>query len=476
MNPPKQNSQDAAIAKLSELYVTTRRKYLVQTADSYITLDRANNANIWTLNDSMLKRHLDGANTYGVFNANAYNKFVTFDVDYADDQPMARWATLKLIDVLQREFHIAGEDIHVSISGGKGYHVDLFFDRTLPLELVRTFYINVIHAADLPTDKVEFRPTWTQGVKIPLGIHQKTGRRCWYVDTQTLEPLETIDYLNDVRPLAAKIIEDGAIELTVAQEAEFRKVVERTDTTVNVVDTSKALRKAAEILDAGRLIASNTRHSTTLTLASFFNSQGIEAADAIESIMEVLRNTPRDYFSKGSTPAHWQKETERIVKIAYERNYTLGNADRPITIYKSEIIAVLGVGTFRQKQLAYAMLSTSKRYGGVFYLTMNSAMRMIDTKSRQTVQSAIVRLVERGFIEYVRKGEVDKARSAELGQTRFKPNKYRLLLDEPTDGEKSVEVTSEQTIVDVAYLLCDDVKELRQNVSRREYASHFKRT
>ncbi|MGN7409855.1 TOTE conflict system archaeo-eukaryotic primase domain-containing protein [Sporosarcina sp. SAFN-010] len=472
MTPPKQNSQGPTIAKLSDLYVTTRKKYLVQTQDSYITLDRSNNSGIWTLNDSMLKRHIEGSNTYGVFNANAYNKFVTFDVDYSDDQPMARWATLKLIDVLQREFHIAGADIHVSISGGKGYHVDLFFDRTLPSEIVRTFYMNVIQEADLPAEKVEFRPTWTQGVKIPLGIHQRTGNRCWFVDRQTLEPIESYDYLYDVQPLAAELIEDGAIELTDEQEAEFREVVERTDTTVNVVDTSKALTKAAEILKAGRLIASNTRHSTTLTLASFFNSQGVEADVAIENIMRVLHDTPREYFSPKSTPEHWQKETERIVAIAYDRNYTLGNADRPITIYKSEILAVLEVGTFRQKQLAYAMLSTSKRYGNVFYLTMNSAMRMIGTKSKPTVNSAIKKLVERGFIEYVRKGEVDKARSAELGQTRYKPNKYRLLLDKPAEGEKSVEVTSEQSVVDVAYLLCD-TDEIKERIKRYERENHW---
>lgn len=474
MGPLKPNDSKRTIAKINELYISSRRKYLVQTAESYITLDRSKNESVWTLNDGMLQRHLNGTNTYGVFNANAVNKFITFDVDYADDEGMARWATLKLIDVLTRDFNIARTDIHVSISGGKGYHVDLFFNRTLSLETVESFYNNVIKEADLPASNVELRPTWAQGVKLPLGIHQRTRKRCWFVDNHTLAPIKSYDYLNAVEPMAAELIEDGAIELTAEQEAEFRKIVERTDTTINIVDTSKALRKAAEIMEAGRLTASNTRHSVTLTLASFYNSQGLEPADAIEAIMTILHNTPREYFSKNSTPDYWRKETERLVKIAYERNYTLGNADKPITIYKSEILAVLNVGTFRQKQLAYAMLATSKRYGAVFYLTMNTAMKMIGTKAKDTVNKAIKKLVEVGFIEYVRKGEVDAARSAELGRAHFKPNKYRLLIDKPADGEQSVEVTGEQNVIDVAHLLCDE-KELRRIISRREFDNRWKR-
>ena len=475
MTPPKTNDQNAVIAKLNELYITTRRKYLVQTPDGYITLDTSSNPSFWTLNDGMMKRHLSGVNTYGVFNANTVNKFMTFDVDYADDDAMARWATLKLIDVLTRDFNVARKDIHVSISGGKGFHVDLFFDRALPVATVETFYSNVLKASDLPAAKVEFRPTYAQGVKLPLGIHQKTGARCWFVDDVTLTPIKSELYIVGVEPMPAELIEDGAIVLTDEQEAEFREIVERTDTTVNIVDTSKALRKAAEILGVGRLTASNTRHSATLTLASFFNSQGIDREDAINSIMEVLHNTPREYFSKGSTPEHWRKEAERLVKIAYERNYTLGNADRPITIYKSEILAVLAVGTFRRKQLAYAMLTTSKRYGNIFYLTTNTAMQMMGVKSRETVQSAIKKLVEVGFIEYVRKGEIDKARSAELGRPQYKPNKYRLLIDKPAEGEQHVEVTSGQNVIDVAYLLCD-VKELRGVISRREFDNRWKRS
>lgn len=474
ITPPEPNDQDAAITKINELYIQTRRKYLMQTPSQYITFDRQKSKKIWTLNDGMIKLHLEGTNTYGIFNGNAVNKFITFDVDYSDHSD-ARWATFKLIDVLVSQFHINRTDIHVSLSGEKGYHVDLFFSRPIPLEEARKFYAKVMQEiGELGDGDIEFRPSFTQGVKLPLGIHQVTGERCWFVDNETLETIESFEYLNDVEPMNVDIILDSIIELTAEQEAEFERVVQSTDVTVNVVDMSAALKKAAGILDAGRLTASNTRHSTTLLLASFYNSQGFEEAEAVEGIMEVLENTPREYFSKGSTPDHWRKEAERIVGIAFKRNYTLGNADKPITIYKSEIIAVLQVGTFRQKQVAYAMLSTSKRYGDVFYLTRSTLQKMIGIKSNQTIQAAIKKLIKVGFIEYTRKGEIDKARSREIGRAHYKPNKYRLLIEKPADGEKSVEVTNEQTIIDVAYLLCE-VDEVRGYIGRKEFDNRWQR-
>lgn len=472
MTPPKQNAQ--TIAKLNELYITTRRKYLVQTADSYITLDRANSDRIWTLNDSMLALHLSGGTTYGIFNAGGANKFITFDVDYSDDMPMARWASAKLIDVLINDFHIARADIHVSESGGKGYHVDLFFDKPLSADTAHRFYQNVINAAELPPNKVEFRPTWTQGVKLPLGIHQKTGRRCWFVDNETFAPVESYDYLDGVEPMDAALIVDGAIELTQEQEAEFREIVKRTDVSKTTVTATQSMRKAARILKAGRLTASGTRNDTTHLLAKFFYSQGVDEADAIEQIMDVLLNTPREYFDKKSTPEHWRKETERLVYDAYRKGYTLGNADKEITIYKSEILAVLGVGTFRQKQLAYAMLVASKRFGDVFYLTMNTAMEMLGTKSRDTVNNGIKKLVAVGFMEYRRKAEVDKARSHELGRLVHKPNLYSLLIDKPAADEKSVTVKPDKSMMEVAHMLCDK-SELKRVISRWEFDSRWKR-
>jgi DNA-binding transcriptional regulator YhcF (GntR family) len=469
---PKENSRKLIYAKINELYIQTRSKYLVQFSDRYVTFNKKHRAKVIVLNDSMLKTHIDGDLTYGIFNGGYFNKFITFDVDF-NDAGHARWAALKLIDVLVREFNIKRQDIHVSVSGNKGYHVDMFFDKPIPVKEIRTFYDNVIATVGkLQDGQIEFRPSWTQGVKLPLGVHQKTGNRCWFCDNETLTPIKSFDYLLDVLPMDSTIITEADFGLTDQQASEFEAVAAETNIMANVIDVSAALQKARRILEAGRLTESNSRHSTTLTLACFYNSQGFEPEEAVEAIMDILNATPLQYFSKGSTPDHWLKEAQRLVAYAYEKDMKLGNTDKQVTIYKSEILAVLQCGTFKQKQMLYAMLVTSKRYGPTFYLKTKTAMAMIGTTSRETVQNAIKTLVQKGYVEYRRKGEVDIAKSLELGQFRHKPNKYRLLLPEVADDEPSVEVSNEQSVVDVALKLCD-IKEIKQYVKRREYENKW---
>lgn len=463
------------IRKINDLYIQTRKKYLVQFPDNYVTMDRDKFENVWTLNDGMIKRHLQGRNTYGIFAGGWFNKFMTFDVDY-NDQAMARWVTLKIVDTLVYEFNISYADIHVSLSGGKGYHVDLFFDKPLRVEDTEAFYRKVLaEMGELPADgDVEFRPTWDQGVKLPLGIHQKTGKRCWFVDNRTLEPFKSFDYILEIDPMDSTGIMEIDFGLTVEQVEEFEKVVQETDITANVLDKSEALQSARRLLELGRLEASGTRHKTTYIIACFGNMQGWEREETVNIIMDILLATPRDFYSKGSTPEHWYKEAVRLVDYAYDNDKTLGNADKPVTVYKSEIIEVLKVGTFRQKQLAFAMLVTSKRYGDVFYLTRSSAKEMIGTNSDNTVTRGIERLAAVGFIEYVRRNKVDHALSREIGQRRHKPNKYRLLIDEPEEDEPSIEVTKNNDLLEVTYALCT-VDEIRKYVKRYEFEHRWDR-
>lgn len=465
----------SVIEKINTLYIQTRSKYLVQFPEGkYITLTYSAGNKVTKFNDSMLSTHLEGGLTYGTFSGGYFSKFITFDVD-CDNEAMSRWITLRLVYVLAEEYGIDRDYIHVNTSGSKGYHVDLFFAEQIKVEELRKFYQSVvISVGALPEGQIEFRPTWTQGVKIPLGIHQRTGNRCWFVDNETLEPIESYDYVLSIEPMPAEVITDSNIDLTEEQKTEFERVAASTDISVNAIDLSGALHNASRIIETGRLIASGTRHKTTYTLACFGNSQGWEREEAVDVIMDVLLNTPREYFSEGSTPEYWLKEAERLVDYVYDNDKTIIGTDRDLTIYKSEILAVLNAGTFRQKQLAYAMLVTSKRFGNIFYLTIRTAMKMIGTNSRQTVQNAIEHLIDIGFIKYHRRTEIDKARSREVGHAYYKPSKFRLAFEKPEETEESVKVSKDKDMVEVALMLCDE-NEIRRYVKRREFDNRWRR-
>jgi hypothetical protein len=460
------------VQKINELYVMARKKYLVQFPNRYVTLDQNNKTSkkFVVFNDSMLVTHLKGDGiTYGIFNGGYENKFITFDVD-CNDVATSRWATLKLIDVLIESFNIRRQDIHVSFSGSKGYHVDLFFDKNVKTDELQRFYASVIaEVGSIPDGQIEFRPSWSQGVKLPLGVHQKTGARCWFVDNQTLEPFENFDYLLEIEPMDTEFIADAKFD----EVAEFNEVAEATDITINTADYSVGLQKAVRLLGAGRLIESNTRHDATFVLARLFYSQGFDPNEAVGAIMQVLNATPRDYFSADSTPEYWNKETERLVNLVYERGYSFGNDDQSVTLYKSEILAILQCGTFRTKQVLYAMLVMSKRYGNPFYFTINSLMKVLGTNSRDTVQKGIERLEKGGYIEYVRRAEVDKGKSREAGHTHYKPNLYRILITEPDEDDMSIEVNGKQPLQEVVYGLLNK-KELKKQIGRREFENRWK--
>ena len=463
------------IKKFNELYVMARKKYLVQFQDRYVTLDNQKNTKHVKFNDSMLSTHLKGeAITYGVFNGGYKNKFLTFDVD-CTDLTTSRWATLKLINVLIESFNINRQDIHVSFSGSKGYHVDLFFDKPVLTDDLHRFYTHVISEVDaIPNGQIEFRPSWSQGVKLPLGVHQKTRARCWFVDNETLEPIENYDYILNIEPMTPEVISEFALDLTASKGEEFAEVAVATDIAVNTVDYSSGLQKAFRILETGKLTDSNTRHESTFTLARFFYSQGFEQSEAVEAIMRVLQATPKAYFSADSAPAFWKSEAIRLVELVYKRGYTFGNDNKPVKLYKSEILAILQCGPFKTKQLLYAMLVMSKRYGNTFYFSIKSAMRAIDTNSRETVQKGIERLEKSGYIEHVRKAEVDKAKSKELGHTHYKPNLYKLLISEPSKEEAFIEVDVNKQLKNVVYELFDE-KEIKGNIKRSEFENRWRK-
>lgn len=481
--------QDAVIAALNELYITTRKKYLLQTDERYLTFDRDTNDNIIPLNDSFIKTHLKGTDkkTYGVFAAGSRSKFLTFDVDIAGNEQLAKWTAMKLVNVLMDDFNISAEDIHVSFSGNKGYHVDLIFDETIAVATLKEFHAKVIAMyGKIEGGDIEFRPTWQQGVKLPLGIHQKTGNRAWYCDTVTLDPIEDFTYITTIRPMDANefLLLNESVEVVEVVEEEkaeqFVEVAEDIDMTVSIYDADEMTHRVADVLNARSLPYPQSRHHYTYMIALFANTQGIDRDDATDMIMDVLYNTPSEYFSEGSDEAHWEKEAIRLTDYVYDNGKTIMSMNEEVEITKQEVEAVLKVGTFKQKQVAYAMLIHAKRYGGkdgrgTFFMTFKQLREMTETNSDNTINNALKKLEEVGFIEYVQRGKYDKA-FTKRGIPKSLPNKYRLTFDldeEKEQEKKSVSVGADTDLEEVARELFT-LKELRKYVKRHELNTRFR--
>lgn len=146
-----------------------------------------------------IARHLKGTNTYGVYQLDTEStvKWLCFDVDIEKDSEgtveQVQQRTLALARLIRRHF---GPRFLVEQSGSKGYHIWLFFDQPIP-----ALYASAVGKyleSTLPSEvgvHVEVFPKQTQVrnfgnlVKIPLGVHKKTGNRCLFVNG-AFEPLD----------------------------------------------------------------------------------------------------------------------------------------------------------------------------------------------------------------------------------------------------------------------------------------------
>src|SRR5699024_1347835 len=118
------------------------------------------------------------------------------------------------------------------------------------------FYRKVMSEIELPKNgEVEFRPSWNQGVKLPLGVHQRTGNRCWFVDNRTLEPIESFDYIMSIEPMDSSEIMEIDFGISAEQAEDFERIVQETDITANVLDKSEALQNDSKLIEEGRLTA-----------------------------------------------------------------------------------------------------------------------------------------------------------------------------------------------------------------------------
>ncbi|WP_418230877.1 TOTE conflict system archaeo-eukaryotic primase domain-containing protein [Butyricicoccus sp.] len=170
---------DALTRKMSELYVSYRKQYVLSKPDGSIFIPKRKGDVPCVLTDRVLFNHLCQKYAIAVFAGPRTSKFLCFDVDDGSAD------TVQAIIGCLTKFGFPKERIYVSFSGGKGYHVEMFFNRLVYTNRLYALYSTVISQSHLDPRKVEFRPLPGNAIKLPLSIHGKTGNVCWFVDQKT---------------------------------------------------------------------------------------------------------------------------------------------------------------------------------------------------------------------------------------------------------------------------------------------------
>jgi hypothetical protein len=165
-----------------------------------------------------LVTHLQGKKTYAPYQLSESGtvKWVCFDVDsYHEVEVALIQETVR--EVAKRIQSVVGpRHILVEHSGSKGYHLWVFFDS--PIKAAQAFAFghhvlgdmqdtNDIHVEVYP--KQQTNKVFGNTVKLPLGVHQKTGQRCMFVNSKFEQHEDQWQALLNVEPVSATFIADN---------------------------------------------------------------------------------------------------------------------------------------------------------------------------------------------------------------------------------------------------------------------------
>lgn len=197
----------------------------------------------------------------------------------------------------------------VEFSGSRGYHLWIFFAE--PIEAAKAYSIgmwirqNVTHDPALGIEvypkQITVRRTGNP-VKIPLGIHRKTGNRCFFVRGDFTEYEDQWDVLDTVEPLFADDVDD---------------IIERYDIKIAQAEPppttpSNSMVCMSRIMEEG--LDEGIRDVGTFRLALYLKNTGIP----YNAALTVLEHT-----NALSKPPLSSQELETKALSAYENSYSV---------------------------------------------------------------------------------------------------------------------------------------------------------
>lgn len=477
------------VAQFNKLFVLTRWKYIFQSPETkgWLTFDHYTNGNIRKMNDSMIRKHLKGNGAYGVFSAKDFTKFLTFDVDIKGDLQRAKWITIKLVESL-KQIGIDDRNIHISFSGNKGYHVDLYFNKPIGNDIAYEFYELILKQSECTSKEIEFRPFMLKyGVKLPLGIHQATGERCWYVDYYNyFKPIESFDYILTIQQMDVRIIydimereRDIYDEQDVIEVEETRHLIETKIIPLSCykqnLDEKVTIEAIEKLLHEG-LQRVGTRHNSSFKIAKYFRHQGFDYEETLDMLNEWIRRQDEKNYTTPLDECY--KDNELIVKYIYENEVGMTFDSKRIEVTHEEMKQILNLKTLNQKLIAYCLLIHSKRFAnqqGVFYMSFRQ-MSIASGLTDKTVRTIVNQLEHFCILNIVARNQILKdSNGAFVGK---KPNKYQMnVANEMSSSLCEIEVSElnyKESFVFVVNSLFD-MGTLKDTLPRRQY-QHLKAT
>lgn len=335
-----------------DLYCGYHQKYVIMTPEYIKTVNHY-------FSDKVLESHINGFYAVGVFAGSKATKFISFDVDAG-----GKAAVRKIIDALA-EFGIPRDRVYISTSGRKGYHVDMFFDPFIYNEQAKNLYDLVIWKTGLSPSKIEFRPTHSQAIKLPLGVHASTRKRCWFVDQDTLEPVEDINYVFGIQKVSANLVREILAKWNKKHWNElYAEMVCGDSGSVDIPEKNSGNAAKISSADNYRLTKKHTRHETMVEIARNKRYAGASGKTILRYLMEWYGE--QDPALIESSEKEVREDAEEIAAWA-ERSVPILRVNRPegdqLKITKYDIYYIMKAKTATSRKVAFLLYVICKMYG-----------------------------------------------------------------------------------------------------------------
>lgn len=444
------------------------------------------------LTDKVIDEHLDGGHALSIKSREDGSiKFVTMDFDTKDD---AKSDALQVVRILREEFRLADNCILTSFSGGKGYHVDLFFEEHQDGAKVYAFYLTLLDRIGRTTKQVEFRPTPTVLVKLPLGKHHGADRWCEIVDNDKLETTDTgriysIEKINNAKMAEIYAITD-AYTFVHTENKEREKSVKKTGKIASHKSSGFAgtvtVAEAEQILETGTLLAEGTRHAATLTMTTILKENGYTEDETMGIILDIMERTfieKRELLDDTHTLESVQAVTRNRVTYNYSRNYRTKWRKESIKLNAQDLMHTFQVKDMTLRRIIFALILHVKYFDtkadGTIEFSIKKFAEMFGTDSNNNRMIKKLRTLEDyGILTIVSSNKmlpVSQWRTVDgKKMPTSAPNRYRLnlvLFDaEGDESFKDVTIADYERIA--SKLLGKDA--IKKEVSRAQWNRQFR--
>lgn len=375
-----------------DLYVSYRKSYVVMEPGKEPRILKHKDGSPYTLTSKTVQSHLAHKYAICVFAGKSASKFICFDVDDGDR------GTVRKIQKGLTKIGFPEDSIYVSSSGGKGYHVEMFFDGLVYTSQLRKVYAAVCAAQKLDTKKVEFRPTATQSIKLPLSVHRKTGNVCWYLDAQTLSPIPDQSYI-----LSIKKIPVSTVEAIAARLPDFEKP-KPVQVATALTSTVAAAAEFPQMTERG------TRHNMMLDIARKCRNIGLTADECVAQLTSWYNKQDKDLIATDEVGV--LKDINLISQWVYGDTFQYRILKRDTTKFTAyEAQEILSQNSPVKRKLMFLAIRAHKYYGvlqvpqetlaGLFHVTVNAiynAVKQLEASDYITVRHQKARRAEDGNI------------------------------------------------------------------------------